>query len=296
MAPSQTTTYERDIQDYLDATGESAKRTRNVILVLVIATVLVFSALLNSQQTNWMHKRLDKLNNIHSDYVERKLGPFPQPSAYKDNAAYRLATDAYEQRYLAFLSAVARTYVETSWVIRVAFFGFSFDVNDLGLLGGIGLLTTLICLRFCLTRELNNLRLSLDVAKQASILELREFYTLLAMRQVFTVPQTTYIVRSRFLRITPKLIAWFSVAVYAAVAFNDFTTRSVSLNLSANIHFWFIFSFEVFVLALLIVLAMGVTQRLIWMDGIWNKCWEEIKPNPEQAPALEHKEIVPVLP
>src|SRR5206468_12598531 len=68
-------------------------------------------------------------------------------------------------RYLEFWAAVARTYVDNSWVIRVPFFGFSFDVNDLGLLGGIGFLTILVCLRFCLSRELNNLRLSFDVAR-----------------------------------------------------------------------------------------------------------------------------------
>jgi hypothetical protein len=293
MTNGEPTRYERDIQDYLDATGESAKRTRNVILVLVIATVLVFSGLLNSQQTNWMHKRLDKLRDIHSDYVASKVGAYPIPSDYKDDpAAYKLATEAYEHRYLDLWAAVARTYVDNSWVIRVPFFGFSFDVNDLGLLGGFGLLTILVCLRFCLSRELNNLRLSFDVAKQASILELQEFYTLLAMRQVFTVPKTTYITRSKFLKITPKLIVWLTVAVYFAVTFNDATTGWVSRELAADYRYRFVISFEGVVLVLLCILSAGVTQRLIRMDRVWDDCWNEIN-----IPAVAtRKELSPVLP
>jgi hypothetical protein len=277
MPDSHITTYERDIQDYLDATGESARRTRNVIIVLVIATVLVFSGLLNSQQTNWMHKRLDKLHDMRSDYVTSKLGAYPLRAEFKDDPAYKLAVEAYERRYLEFWAAVARTYVDNSWVIRVPFFGFSFDVNDLGLLGGIGFLTILVCLRFCLSRELNNLRLSFDVARQASLSELREFYTLLAMRQVFTVPKTAYIARSKFLLVTPKLIAWLSVAVYFAVTLNDASTGWVAGALSADFRFRFLVSFEGVVLVLLSVLATGVTQRLVRMDRIWDECWEAVQ-------------------
>jgi hypothetical protein len=262
-------TYERDIQDYLDATGESAKRTRNVTVVLVIATVLVFSGLLNSQQTNWMHKRLGKLQDIHSEYVAAKIGDYPQRGDFKDDTAYKSATEVYEHRYLDFWGAVTRTYVDNSWVVRVPFFGVSFDVNDLGLLGGIGLLITLVCLRFCLTRELNNLKLSFDVAKEAGIAELREFYTLLAMRQVFTVPMTAHIKRSKFLKITPKLIAWLSVAVYLAVVLNDAETGFVSRELSADTRFRFLISFEGVVFVLLSILAMGVTLRFDRTDFLY---------------------------
>lgn len=169
-------TYQRDIQDYLDACGESAKRTRNVIVVLVIATVLVFAALLNSQQSNWMHRRLLKMGDMHSTYVESKLGTYPQREKYKDDIAYKDAIAQYERRYNDLWAAVVRTYVDTSLVIRVPFFGFSFDVNDLGFLGGTGFLTILVCLRFCLTREVNNLLLSFDQARHTSGVELREFY------------------------------------------------------------------------------------------------------------------------
>jgi hypothetical protein len=269
-------TYKRDIQDYLDACGEAAKRTRNVIIVLVIATVLVFAALLNSQQANWMHRRLITMGDIHSSYVESKLGPYPQLGNFKDDAAYKDAVTAYDRRYSDLWGAVVRTYVDTSLVIRVPFFGFSFDVNDLGLLGGVGFVIILVCLRFCLTREVNNLRLSFDQARQTSGEELREFYTLLAMRQVFTVPITEHIIRSRFLVITPKLIAWSSVAVYALVTYNDATTASIGRAL-ADSRLRFLISFEGLVLVVLILLANGVAQRLLRTDRIWDECWDEIR-------------------
>ena len=50
------------------------------------------------------------------------------------------------------------------------------------------------------------------------------FYTLLAMRQVFTVPQTQHITRSFFLMGAPKLLTWLPLSIYGAVATNDFRT------------------------------------------------------------------------
>lgn len=70
-------------------------------------------------------------------------------------------------------------------LVRIPFFGIGFDVNDLGLLGGITFSVLLILFRFTLWREYNNLRLTFHLAKPE---DLRYCYMCLAMQQVLTVP------------------------------------------------------------------------------------------------------------
>jgi hypothetical protein len=273
-------TFQRDIQDYLDASGDASKRTRTATIILVVATVIVFAGLLNSQQTNWMHSRLLNLADERGTYVESKLGKYPQRNSFPNDDSYRKAAESYHQRYVVFWEAVARTYVDNSWVIRVPFLGFTFDVNDLGLLGGIGLLVVFVCYRFFLTREVDNLRLSFEEARRIGKAELEEFYKLLAMRQVFTIPHTPDIKRTRFLLVTPKLICWFPVVVYLVVTYNDLSTSWIGKTLQLR-RYQLLILFEVIVLAFLIVLAFMVTKRLVRMDGLWDECWQEIQTKPE---------------
>ena len=66
MAHEYANAYERDIQDYLDATGESAERFRNVILVLVITTVLLFSGLLKLSADKLDAQTSNSSPNMHT--------------------------------------------------------------------------------------------------------------------------------------------------------------------------------------------------------------------------------------
>ena len=193
---------------------------------------------------------------------------------YQDDNAYKKAEELYEQRYKDFCSSVARTYVDSFLVVRVPFFGFSFDVNDLGLLGGIAFLVILGSFRFCISREVDNLRLSFDEAHR--LRRLKEFYNLLAMRQVFTVPRTPYINRTVFLRITPKLICWLPLLVHLSVTWNDIRTGWIGKDLQ-DFRFRLLIGSELVIAFLIIVLASTVTNRMLRLDGLWDQAWEEIK-------------------
>src|SRR5687768_16169060 len=101
-----------DIQDYLDATSDAAKRTRTASITVVVASVLVFAGLLNSLQNSWMHQRLKASNDIRSPYVAGKIGN--APTAPVTDPSWQ----AYHYRYKEFYSALIRTYVDSSYVIR----------------------------------------------------------------------------------------------------------------------------------------------------------------------------------
>ena len=83
----------------------------------------------------------------------------------------------------------------------------------------------LTMLRFSLSREIDNLDTSF---KEAALLKkLPEFYMLLSMRQVFTVPQGQSIERGKFTTWVPKAFTLAPLATYTAVVGHDFMTADV---------------------------------------------------------------------
>lgn len=261
------------IRDYLEASTDASKRTRTVTIVLVVASILALTALLNSLQSQWMHRRMLRLADIHGSYTQSKLGPYPTKAPSQSDADYQHEVKIYENRYVELVSAVEKAYVDTSFCVKVPFLGFTFDVNDLGILAGIGFVVVLGCYRFFLSREIDNLRLSFEEAEKMGIRELREFYILLAMRQVFTVPQTGYITRSWFLVSAPKLLTWCPLVVYFSITIHDFLTSGIggSIDKTRNL---VLLIYECAFVLILLWLSFSVTRRLLRMDGEWAEAWK----------------------
>jgi hypothetical protein len=257
-----------DIQDYLDASSDASKRTRSIIIIMVAASVLVLAGLLNSVENDWMLLRLR-----NPAYPETKI-PSPDRKNFNTDDDYNRAVKDIESRREQLITAIAKSYVDNSLVIHVPFFGFSLDVNDLGLIGGISFLVILGCFRFFLSRELDNLHISFKEAKRLG--KLAEFYTLLAMRQVFTVPDTEQIRRSKFLLYTPKIICWFPLVVHIAVTLNDIKTGNIG-NLLSEPRYGFLLVSEILITIGLVMLSVMVTKRLRRIDT----AWKDNKPAPE---------------
>jgi hypothetical protein len=258
-----------DIQDYLDASSEASKRARTMLIIMVVASVLMIAGLLNSLQSSWMLGRIKTLdyNGMHSHYAETKLGEYPTKQNLTEEE-YKKSLDLYTKKYEELNTALIRAYVDNSLTIRVPFFGFSFDVNDLGLLGGLGFLVILGCLRFCLSREVENLNLSFEHALKLG--RLNEFYHLLAMKQVFTVPITEHIRRTKFLLIAPKLVCFLPIIVYGLVTFNDFQTNWIGHQLSEP-RIQYLLIYESITIILMSILTSMIVHRLVRLDEIWRK-------------------------
>src|SRR5579859_1835185 len=117
------------IRDYLEASTDASKRTRTITIILAIASISAFAALLNSLQSQWMHQRMLHLGDIHGKYTQSKLGPYPGREEFLhvnhfDEEQYKKQVALYEIRYASLNAAVERAYVEGSLVVRVPFFGF----------------------------------------------------------------------------------------------------------------------------------------------------------------------------
>ncbi len=271
-----------DIQDYLDATSDASKRTRTVSFTLVVACVLVFAGLLNSMQNHWMLQRLHELSNPNGIYTQSKIGSPPKKPTDGDGVKYeeyKNQQDLYEQRHLSLFSSAARAYIENSLVIRVPLFGFTFDVNDLGLMGGMAFLVLLILLRFCLSREVDNLKWSFSEAHKLG--QCYEFYTLLAMRQVLTVPPTHNISRGRFLLWAPKITYAAPLVLYGFVTLHDFQTAIYGKYLSST-HTLILLSIECLLLVGIFAITVMAITRLRRIDKIWSDWWNISQSNEDE--------------
>lgn len=297
-------------QDYLAAAGDAAKRTRTVIIVLVVGSVLTFVGLLNSLPDGWSVERLKKLSNAgialtkrdafedpdkeikdkdSLKYLEKKIGPRP-PERFKYAACgprfgdCEKETEEYaeyrkqcEQLYVA----MVRTFVDNTFTIRVPFFGIAFDINYLGLLSGSGFVIILVLFLFTITRELANLKLAFEVARKRT--QLWEFYHLLAMRQVLTIPPTENKQQSR-LRIffqwssafIPKVICLLPLFVYAAVTYNDYRTLETGQNINEFLTQSALYMDDFFVLFILL-LTIACWKRWRRVDKAWKDHWRKAK-------------------
>jgi len=274
-----------DFQDYLDAAGDSAKRTRTIIIVLVVASVLIFVGWLNSLPNTWMAERIQALGRagialtkspgaLEKDdlesisYLEKKIGPVPPKyNNGKESDQYQQYMKHYNELYIA----MVRAYVDNTFTIRVPFFGTAFDTNYLGLLGGFGFVIILILFRFSITRELDNVKLSFDEAREGT--QLWRLYHLLAMRLVLTIPLMKEKKRSRFLAFVPKTICFLPLIVHAIVTLNDFYTSNIIGKKISEALTNGTLSEDCFFLVGIIVLTIACYRRWRQIDVVWDDYW-----------------------
>jgi hypothetical protein len=268
-----------DVQDFLDATGDAAKRSRTITIILLVASVLIFAGLINSLGHSWMDGRLTSFSELKSPYVTSKIGPPPVDGDSECTLEYAWGVRTYEQaltvyrnRHEAFYRALCSAYVDTGLLVRVPFFGFALDVNDLGLVGGLALLVLLSVYQFALSRELDNLSISFREA------ESREFYLLLAMRQVFTVPQSGFVPKTAFLRHAPKAVLAFPLITYASVVGHDWWTNVIAFQLGET-HAIIALAFETVALVGIVLLSRLALHRLAQMDDLWDRAWDSLERN-----------------
>lgn len=248
-----------DLKDYIEAAGEASKRARVASLVLVVTCILVFAGLLNSLDSNWMLQRIRSVVNNPEVYLKEKL---------HDSTQTNFTSEEIKKLQPIVSTALIRSYVNSNYTIKVPFFGVTFDVNDLGLLGGIGLLVSLCYLWFCIVRENDNLKVSFDTALSCDDeKEKRTTYDLLAMNQVLTAPPHG---KQRWLLgVTPQFIVILPFFVHFTVVANDFSTRELGDILSST-HTIIIIIAESMLLVAILVIAIMCFLEIRAMAKMWN--------------------------
>lgn len=299
------------IQNYLDASGDAARRVRNMVLALVVASVLTLIALLNSMQNSWMLKRMQLLRNTDNDYLAQYIGPSPKLDnyhkswhqrfiqdyvAYQAQAAggpnqqsspnvawydeqaveeYRHDIGAYNLRYQAFVTAGFRALIDTRFLVHLPFFGSTFDVNDLGSLSGLGLTILLILVRLNVGAELENVKLAFREARKRGLQNTGfyvGFYQLLAMKQVLTTPQLPDRDTHWFHKYIPGLVSFVPALVYGLVVSNDIYTNGIGFELNL-IRTLLLLGADIFCVIIIVALSIISYRKFIEVDKRWTEAW-----------------------
>ena len=192
------------MKDYLKASSDASSRTRAVLALLIIASIVTGVAIRNSMQRSWMMHRVSEMaspglsaadcppvivnHSAEAPCWKDYIGCFPtQASCSRDCPNGETSrSHFYEVRYDHVIEAVTQALVETRFIVHVPILGVALDVNDLGYFSGVAMTILLIWFLFSLRTERRTLTLSFDEAEQQEALP--SFYKLLAMRQVMTLP------------------------------------------------------------------------------------------------------------
>lgn len=159
-------------------------------------------------------------------------------------------------------------------IIEVPFFGVSFDLNDLGMVSGLTFLAIIMMLRFCLSRELRNLKYIFEVAKNQGAIAI--YYDLLAMRQVFTVPRAKEYPKSQPYELLPKFLIFLPLGVHFVVIGHDLFSIDYGRSISeGNTYFVTFMS----ILFFLLIMASTKACLKLWkeIDYEWEKQAKDLK-------------------
>lgn len=162
------------LQQYAEAVKESTNRTRRILLIMIVASILVLSAFWNTRPEGWVNSRLQRAKATDESFGLNKTDPSPA------------------------LFWIQKIRTEQVSQVQVPVLGISFDVNDLGLLGGVTFSVLLIWVNYSLWHHSNNLKLAfgfarhLDEKNSEASRFLFHTYQNLAMRQVLTIPPRPY--------------------------------------------------------------------------------------------------------
>ncbi len=231
------------------------------------------------QQQQAMAGQPRSLGNVSPSEVDPNLPPGcvfqanpPDHVSYLRQASdeYDKALGLYAGRYDAFWLSASQGLVENRFFVHVPFFGLSFDVNDLGMLAGVGLTSTLLLLWFATETELENLKLSFAETKKLKCFG--EFYRLAAMRQVLTIPPLPDREAGALEIWLPKPISFLPLAVYLWLFIHDLGTYRIGTQLNTLRMNIFVGS-ELLFLCAIAALAVQCFRLERRIDTTWTDGW-----------------------
>ena len=247
------------LQHYIEATKESTDRTRKILLIMIVASILIATACWNTRTSGWVNSRLAMAKAVEDILVKQDSQPLPAGSP-TPSTVLSIAPDQhtlYEKaeeriKHVGITSNQAKqgllwaqkVRTEQLSQIQVPILGISFDVNDLGLLGGVTFIVMLMWVNYSLWHQSNNLKLAFSFARQLTPdgeypRWLYHAYQNLAMRQVLSIPPRPATVKAKnpgvrklWIRKLSKSLYALPFAVQLAVVLHDWFTADLGTELN----------------------------------------------------------------
>jgi len=287
------------LRQYSDAAKHSTDRTRQVFLLMIAASILIYAASWNSGMSGWANARLAlarATERILSHEEERKKNPLigelqvPRGKAElyafaKENIEWSGITLYQAQQNLNQIQQVRGEQINHIQVPMAGFGGINFDVNDLAMFGGFTLLVLLVWEYYSLWHYADNLTLAFDHAREIGAKELNvseqkillyHTYQDLAMHQVLTIPprpasknqETSQL--QLFLRQSPRVMYTLPLVVQTLVVFHDWLTIDIgrSVNSRAAVTVLFVGTTIWLILAVFTALCFYILRKT---DITWQR-------------------------
>ncbi len=271
------------IRDYLLAATESSIRSRRILVLLIIASILIFIAFWNSRDSSWVL--------THVQWAEEIETLFRQPQAHSKALSdgekriqaragdYHIESAEDAQHFHEHLLDLMAEHVI---YVRVPVLGVAFDINDLGIFSGITLMVLLLWCRFALWHERRNLQLCMAESRPK---DRKAVYRYLAMRQLLTIPPRLADEK------TARIWGWLVLAlfclpalVYCLVVGDDLLfsgglpdTAGLAIDLIG----------EVLCLAVVIALSVLCVRLLLAIHATWDEFAEGARQPQPDADAQE---------
>jgi hypothetical protein len=237
-----------EIQQYIDTFRISSDRVRVVLYILVAACFIIASLEWNTREGSWPRQRLEYWRLMHQTKTLHEFdraAPKPPPGGRAAGAVERIhrrrdVETVLDADHFALQDEYAKQFIDRLGLVTIPLFGTSFDINDLGVVGGVILALLELLLLFCVARQHENLYLCAfkvrrlredDEEYEAGDSDANFLYHALVMTQVLNHPPTlarwSTGAGARALAAGRLITFWLPTIAYAFVIMGDIASLDV---------------------------------------------------------------------
>ncbi len=251
---------------------------RIIVVVLVMTSILLFVGFWNSVEFGWTESRINILEKqlYWVEHLENKSKPTDLSA--EENILFNKCKEYWDSKchtketLIAEINCLRTAKINNIIFFNVPFLGITFDINDLGMIGGFSLTIIYFLLLYSFLNKHNQLEV---IFKKLDTINNTHFknnaYYLIAMDQVLTVPRDS-IKEGKNLRKFPRLLYIIPIVVFIFVLIYDLYTFSVGvdkLDSIAKTIIGYITSFIFFII--MIFELIYCLHIIIKTDILWNE-------------------------
>jgi len=210
----------------------SSKVVRMILVFLLFACVILFIGFWNSLDFSWLNSRI-KMHEYQLEWYKYISKDTIPPNLSKNNAAlFYKCKDYYHKKHYtkdvleAELEYLNDAKLNNAIFIKVPVFNVTFDVNDLGLIGGISITIIYFLLLYSLINRYNQIDNAFHLIKGIkSKEEQKSAYFLISMDQVLTLPRN--IRKFKLVRLLPRTFYFYPIIILLSIFINDLATFKI---------------------------------------------------------------------
>ena len=259
-----------EMKERIDATAAASARGRQVLIVLIIASVFVFSIWWNGRPDSWISAnyripdailRLEAGERVSDPDLARRARELQQEAGWSTETLEKFRSEYY------------KIWLDNTLVLKIPFFGVAIHQADVGLVGGFTFVVIMMWLIFSMGGERTNLLSTFEHARAKGRLD--TVFELLAMRQVLTTPSRRSESRSRLWGKLPKALFALPLLSHSLYVYSDLSSIRMGYLMSPSTAATVLLGgLASWLLLLLLTVQAFVTSEKI--DSIWKHAAQEI--------------------